>query len=97
MGQAVELKPSRPLSEDSLFKLAVSLMRIGRSVMLQQIGISIGCKADRLYLDLRPIQNESSLVFEVWSSGNDELYTRLKVYQDLIVLGERIYLVIMFL
>ncbi|KAH3802556.1 uncharacterized protein LOC127837090 [Dreissena polymorpha] len=87
MGQAVELKPNDVASEDNLFRLAISLIRIAKSVRTQQIGIGIGCKADRLYFDVRPIADENALVVEVWDSGNTPLFNRLKLIQDMIAQG----------
>lgn len=63
------------------------MIRIGKTVRLQQIGVGIGCKMDRLYFDLRPLEDENSLVVEVWDSGNTELYTRLKHIETLIAKG----------
>ncbi|XP_052773072.1 uncharacterized protein LOC128211950 [Mya arenaria] len=87
MGQALELKPNMPPTEDNLFKLAVSLIRISKGVRLQQLGIGLGCKADRLYVELRPLRDDTALVVEAWDSGNMPLYRRLKELQDMIADG----------
>ncbi|KAH3728820.1 hypothetical protein DPMN_054782 [Dreissena polymorpha] len=87
MGQAVELKPNYVASEENLFRLAIALIRIAKSVHTQQIGIGVGCKADRLYFDVRPIADENDFVVEVWDSGNTPLFNRLKLIQDMIVQG----------
>ncbi|KAH3809037.1 hypothetical protein DPMN_137400 [Dreissena polymorpha] len=87
MGQAVELKPNDVASEDNLFRLAISLIRIAKSVRTQQIGVGVGCKADRLYFYVRPIADENALVVEVWDSGNTPLFNRMKLIQDMIAQG----------
>lgn len=87
MGQAVEIKPNKPATDDSLFDLAIAMIKVAKTVRMQRIGIGIGCKADRLYLEIRPIADEDSKPLEVWESGNTNLYRRLKEIEILVYEG----------
>lgn len=89
MGQAVEIKPSGRVNDDTLFYLAIALMKAGRSVSTMRLGIGIGAKKDRLYFHIRPltIDTEHEAV-DVWDSGNDVLYEKLKDIQDQLMRGK---------
>ena len=86
MGQAVELKPNGLVNCDTLFALGVSLMKAGRTVQEQRLGVGIGTKRDRLYFQVWPMaSNESSPL--IWDSGNSLLYEKFRVVQDQIRKG----------
>lgn len=86
MGQAVELKPNGLVNCDTLFALGISLMKAGRTVQQQRLGIGIGTKRDRLYFQVWSMAlNESSPVF--WDSGNALLFEKFKMVQDQIKKG----------
>lgn len=87
MGQAVEIKPNKPPNDDNLFDMAIAMIKVAKSVRIQRLSIGIGCKLDRLYLELRPMKEDESTPLEVWESGNPALYNRLKVIQNLMERG----------
>ena len=86
MGQAVELKPNGLVNCDTLFALGIALMKAGRTVQEQRLGIGIGTKRDRLYFQAWSLaNNESSPV--IWDSGNALLFEKFKIVQDQIMKG----------
>lgn len=87
MGQAVEIKPNKPTNDDSLFDFAIALIKVAKTVRMQRIGIGIGCKIDRLYFEIRPMADEDDKAIEVWDSGNNDLYKRLKEIETLAYKG----------
>ena len=87
-GQAVELQPDSAITIDSLFDVGVALMRVARTIRSKRLGIGLGAKADRLYLELRPLDSDHALEYlDVWDSGNTELYKRFKYIQDMVYRG----------
>ena len=95
MGQAVELKPNRRVNDESLFHLGIALMKAGRTVRTQRIGIGIGTKEDRLYFHIRPLTVETEEeAIDVWNSGNAVLYRKLHSIQDEVSKGLPIALII---
>ena len=88
MGQAVEIKPSGRVNDDTLFNLAIAVMKAGRSVRTQRLGIGVGAKKDRLYFHLRPLTLDmEDEAIDVWDSGNTALYRKLGEIQDQIQNG----------
>ncbi|XP_060568332.1 uncharacterized protein LOC132726934 [Ruditapes philippinarum] len=87
MGQAVEIEPNKPSNDESLFDLAIAMVKVARTVRMQRIGIGIGTKPDRLYFELRPMAEEDSKPFEVWDSGNTNLFKKLNEIATLIYKG----------
>ena len=75
------------MNDDSLFELAMALIKVGKSVRTQRLGLGFGCKPDRLYVEVRPMVGEDSRPVHVWSSGNVQLYERLAHIEDMIHKG----------
>ena len=89
MGQAVEIKPSGRVNDETLFYLAIALMKAGRTVRTQRLGIGIGAKKDRLYFHIRPLTLKTDHeAVDVWNSGNAVVYSKLYEVQEQIDKGE---------
>ena len=88
MGQAVEIKPSGRVNDETLFRLGIALMKAGRTVRTQRIGIGIGTKTDRLYFHIRPLTVDTAdEAKDVWNSGNTALYQKFEDVQSQISKG----------
>ena len=87
MGQAVELKPNGLVNCDTLFALGISLIKAGRTVQEQRLGIGIGTKRDRLYFQVWSLaHNETTPV--IWDSGNTLLFEKFRMVLDQINKGK---------
>ena len=86
MGQAVEVKPSNTVNDDTLFQLGISFMKAERSFRVFRTGLGIGVKLDRLYIHIKPLKKGETPI-DIWDSGNPSLYRRFKDIQDQISQG----------
>lgn len=87
LGQAVEIISSHDKSTKGLIELGKSIIRACPVITRpQQRGIGLGCHTDKLYLDIRPIQQgQQDQFISIWSSGGLTLYYELfaRVYAAL--------------